>query len=242
MKNASIFAVCFLAVWLLSFVWLPEQLDNAWADADGTVLLAAAGDDDAAPLPLAPKNDVFETTDLEALVMKPLENDSRPKGCELKLRVVSQPDYGWVINNNDGSLTYIPQEGVQGETDFRYEICCNDRCESALVNLSVKEEHRCHFEKWEVPAVISPNGDGVDDRFEIEALQLCWQNGHFKLSIFDEAGTLVYHNDDYSQDQSWMAVNNIEGGLVLSGSYYYVLEQVLGTSNRKKSGFVEVVR
>jgi gliding motility-associated-like protein len=64
-----------------------------------------------------------------------------------------------------------------------------------------------------VPNVITANGDGMNDIFEIRYIDLYDVK---KLIIFNRWGTIVYQSDDYQND--W------DGGDVSDGVYFYVLE------------------
>ncbi len=204
--------------------------------------LGAVGEDDPAlAAPIAPKADMYETTDMVPLTMSPLKNDKRPDACEPDLRIVSQPDYGWVINNNDGTLSYIPQEGKEGLTSFKYELCCGENCASALINLDVSKEARCQFSHWEAPDFISPNGDGVNDVFQFAVLSNCWQNAVYRFSVFNTEGEMIYQDTDYRAEEAWLGVRNVKGtGIVSAGTYLYVLEQTGGRQKQKTTGYVEV--
>lgn len=202
-----------------------------------------SSDDPSSASPIAAKSDQYSTSDLISLKMKPLTNDKHPESCEAKLNVVGQPEFGWVVNNNDGTFTYIPEEGKLGDTSFKYELCCGEHCAATNIKLSVHAEMGCQFENWDAPEVISPDGDGKDDFFQFNVMKECWRNAVFSFSIYNEKGILIYQNTDYRTDQPWLAVQNVGGAaLVPAGTYMYVLEQTIGRQNQTKTGYVEVKR
>ena len=52
--------------------------------------------------------------------------------------VISGPSNGTLVNNGDGTFTYIPDENYFGDDSFSYEICDIDRaCDTATVNITV---------------------------------------------------------------------------------------------------------
>ncbi|MEQ9375710.1 MAG: PKD domain-containing protein [Imperialibacter sp.] len=61
--------------------------------------------------------------------------------------------------------------------------------------------------KLMVPNAFSPNGDGVNDRFEIQYIQ------PLPVSIVDRNGKVVYQNNEYT--------NQWDGGNLPTGIYYY---------------------
>ena len=66
-----------------------------------------------------------------------------------------------------------------------------------------------------IPSGISPNGDGLNDSFDISFLQAD------KLSVFNRHGKKVYVKNDYTNE--WFG--NSDGGSELPvGTYYYVIE------------------
>jgi len=204
---------------------------------------SAPSDDPSSALPIAAKSDQYSTSDLVSLKMQPLTNDKHPESCKAKLNVVGQPEFGWVVNNNDGSFTYIPEEGKWGDTTFKYELCCGEQCAAASIELSVHAEMGCQFENWDAPEVISPNGDGQDDFFQFDVMKECWRNAVFSFSIYNENGEIIYQNTDYRTDQPWLAVQNVgKVALVPAGTYMYVLEQTIGRQNQTKTGYIEVER
>src|SRR5690606_1218478 len=84
----------------------------------------------------------------------------------------------------------------------------------------------------EVPNVFTPNGDGINDRFEIRGLTAYPEN---RLIIFHRWGTEVMHTTSYRND--W------DGANLSEGTYYYVLE--LRTPNGRRQtfkGFITLVR
>ncbi len=69
-----------------------------------------------------------------------------------------------------------------------------------------------------IPEVFTPNGDGVNDVFELGRLPF---QAVVKIQVYNRWGALVYANDAYQND--WRG-NNIEGGGLPAGTYPMVLE------------------
>ena len=81
-----------------------------------------------------------------------------------------------------------------------------------------------------VPNVMTPNGDGMNDIFEIRYIDLYDVK---KLTIYNRWGTIVYQSEDYQND--W------DGGNVSDGVYFYVLELWKGTDNTNYYGNLTII-
>jgi gliding motility-associated-like protein len=87
-----------------------------------------------------------------------------------------------------------------------------------------------HIELF-IPNVITPNGDRLNDFFEIVGL-LKYSN--YKLEIFTRLGLKIYESNDYYND--WNGSYN--GTPLPEGTYYYLLS-IRGEVNK---GFVYIKR
>ena len=93
-----------------------------------------------------------------------------------------------------------------------------------------------------IPQLISPNGDGVNDKFIIDGLtSKNYQNS--QLLIFTRSGQLVFQNNNYELPQNAWDGRYTESSfsktqLVAPGVYYYILK--LGSSGQTMKGYVYV--
>ena len=78
-----------------------------------------------------------------------------------------------------------------------------------------------------IPNIITPNGDGQNDRFKIKNLV----DGEWSLTVYNRWGQPVYTAPAYRQE--WDAVG------LAAGVYFYTLRHATGRQHR---GWVEVVR
>ncbi len=89
----------------------------------------------------------------------------------------------------------------------------------------------------EAPQLFSPNGDGVNDKFEITGIE---QFQKSQLYVYTRSGQLVYSSEDYQND--WDGRFTTSGWskkqIVAPGVYYYILN--LGDSIKKIQGFVYI--
>ena len=87
----------------------------------------------------------------------------------------------------------------------------------------------------EIPNVFTPNGDQVNDYFEVTT------DGTtvYEFSVFTRTGTRIYHS--LSPRIFWDG-NSLDGGELKEGIYYYVIEEDGGTSPFETAGFMYLFR
>jgi gliding motility-associated-like protein len=71
---------------------------------------------------------------------------------------------------------------------------------------------------------VTPNGDGVNDYFEIKGVENC--DFRFDIMLFNRWGSKVYEGVDYRNDWGGFSPNNAFGssGMLPAGTYYYILK------------------
>lgn len=82
----------------------------------------------------------------------------------------------------------------------------------------------------EIPNVITPNGDGLNDVFVIQHLETCTQH---RLIIKNQAGKQVLSTQHYAND--W-------GTDAAAGTYFYQLAYTVGDVTKYRNGVITVVR
>ena len=91
-----------------------------------------------------------------------------------------------------------------------------------------------------VPNVFSPNGDGMNDTFQVTGLAIT----SFNMEIYNRWGQLVYHTSDPSK--GWNGgLDNMASDKVPEGSYFYIVKYHDSCSTEgevTKTGHVTVVR
>ncbi|MFT6851213.1 MAG: gliding motility-associated-like protein [Sphingobacteriales bacterium] len=89
--------------------------------------------------------------------------------------------------------------------------CSNERTQTVFVDPCVpNSESRLHL-----PDAFSPNGDGNNDKFNIQAFNM----KEYTFNVFNRWGERVYQTADFNEDWDGM----IKGKVVKSGVYVYVL-------------------
>ena len=91
-----------------------------------------------------------------------------------------------------------------------------------------------------IPGGFSPNGDGINDRFEIVRPT----NTSISLQIFNRWGNAVYINSDYKNDWRGKGTGNFLGQDVPDGTYYYIVNATNNTTNQVRNyvGFITLKR
>jgi large repetitive protein len=144
--------------------------------------------------------------------------------------------YQWIdCNNND---SYMP-----GETNQSFTADFSSSYAVILTNNSCIDTSECISINLEliIPEVISPNGDGKNDVFEIIGI-LDYPNNI--LDIYNRWGNLVYHKEGYKNE--WGGINTegitYGGDLLPVGTYFYILD--LGEDDNVKplKGYVFITK
>lgn len=188
-------------------------------------------------------NDDYDTTSYRSEIIIPvLANDTDPQNSinPPSLKITSTPLNGTAYVDYDNyNIHYRPNEGFSGNEIFEYEICNNDNlCDRAKVFVLVTE-----FE-LRIPNAFSPNGDGINDFFEIIGIQQYQGNS---ITIINRWGNKVYEAKNYGIDTYpvfWDGFANTGstflGNELPSGTYYYSLD--LGNGTKPISGSIYLDR
>lgn len=211
---------------------------NANTPAGGTVSdVSGTGESNDTPtvitVPKSPKalDDKAETNANSPVIINVLKNDDQGNSSlnPLSIEIMSSPKFGTLKLNADGTITYTPNPGYTGEDSFTYRVkdAYGYYTNVATVNLSA------NFFNIRVPNLFTPNGDGINDVFEIRGLN---QYGENELTIVNRWGNEVYHSRNYQN--TW----NGEG--LSEGTYYYVLRVKRIGSNEFEilKGYTTLVR
>ena len=173
---------------------------------------------------------------------------------------LDNPYVTWRFNNNDtvydGHDTLIEITNFFWEFDGYENTFTNSKpkvsfSEEGLGNamLTVTNDQGCDTTyhssinvlpvKLKIPNIFTPNGDGINDYFEIgygnEGKPINDLNEYFlshKLVVFNRWGRIVYESTNYKND--W------DGGKLPDGTYFYVLECKGQTQNYNYKGSVMI--
>jgi gliding motility-associated-like protein len=232
---------------------IPVDSDSAFPDADKIPdFLDVDSDNDWVP-------DYIEGHDANTdgkpdftLSGKDVDADGQDDGFDTVNRYTSQ------LTNMTGSNAAMQDSDKDGLTDWRDENDDDDNYLTRFEDLNVDGDYSNddtdsdgHPEYLDfgrdcdlfIPEAFSPNDDNIHDYFQIYCID------HFpnaKMYIFDQLGNKLYEKDHYGNLEIWGTaeralwngtttnrVASVNGGKVIQGTYYYVLQ--LGNGEVKKS-------
>jgi len=140
------------------------------------------------------------------------------------LKIVTSPQNGIATVVGDSLVSYLPNEYFVGSDNFVYSICDYfQNCDQATVLVLVNDM------PFFIPEAFSPNGDGINDEFEIKGLT---KYKTVEVEVFNRWGNIVYQSKNYGKGQGkdgfWdgKAGQGVRfgSGPVPSGTYFYVLK------------------
>lgn len=126
--------------------------------------------------------------------------------------------YNWTFGNNNTSTDENPSNtyfanGTYLVTQYVYgSLGCVDSTSQTIVINTVTTEINTL-----IPNAISPNGDGKNDVWKLEFIQLLYPNA--TVDIFNQWGQLLFSSEGYNNP--WDGTYN--DNLVPDGTYYYVI-------------------
>jgi len=154
------------------------------------------------------------------------------KGETVKLTASGGVSYVWSANSsiisgqNSATLTVRPGISTSYTVTATNASGCTD---TQTFRLEVLDD----LLKINATNILSPNGDGYNDKWIVENIDLYPNN---EVKIFDKAGRIVYTKRGY--DNSWDGM--VSGNPLSEGTYYYIID--FGANRRKFKGFITIVR
>lgn len=164
------------------------------------------------------------------------ENSINPSS----LTITNPPFHGTAyVEFDTHKIHYRPNTGFRGSDVFEYRICNTlKQCDEANVYVFVSDF------KFLVPNAFSPNGDGVNDYFEIPGIEYYENNS---LTIINRWGNKVYEAKNYgisTNPKFWDGKSNtgfrIGDDDLPAGTYFYILN--LGNGEKAVSGSIYLDR
>jgi gliding motility-associated-like protein len=128
----------------------------------------------------------------------------------------------------DDPHSLTPVANPPHDVNYQLTVMSTNGCGDNTDNVFVRV-----FEKIVIPSTFTPNNDGINDLWNIEALQTYPEGTIF---IYNRNGKQVFKSKGYSQP--WDGKYN--GSLLPAGTYYYVIDLRNGTQSL--SGWVLLVR
>jgi gliding motility-associated-like protein/uncharacterized repeat protein (TIGR01451 family) len=183
--------------------------------------------------PIAADNAIEGKTDA-AVTIPVLDNDNPGPGASPSpidpstIEIVEQPKHGSIRINEDGSIVYTPNRGYYGEETFIYRVQdeAGNWSNAAVVTITVTPND------LQIPNVITPNGDGNNDRFVIKGLEKYAQH---EIIIFNRWNNMLFRSKNYQGDWDGKGLN--------AGTYFYTLKvQEANGQWRTINGYIMLMR
>ncbi|MCA5003633.1 DUF7507 domain-containing protein [Sphingobacterium bovistauri] len=161
--------------------------------------------------------------------MTPAQNDS-VEYSELdfeSITIINQPLNGTLRYLGNGEFKYESNKTFSGVDEFTYRIMDKNG------NWSDPATVKVDVSGFLIPNVITPNGDGLNDTFEIIGL---YQFETVEIQLFDRFKNLIHHDLNYKNN--WQVSNTVR-----DGTYFYILKlNKKGTKTIIKKGSILITR
>jgi gliding motility-associated-like protein len=162
------------------------------------------------PPPIATNDDIvlaFATTSINFDICT---NDTIPAAA-FSVTILQQPTLG-TLSGSDCSWIFTRRSAdVCGLDSFQYEVSNSTGRDTAWVFIDVE----CL--PFSISQGLSPNGDGLNDRFIINSLT---DYPDHEIFIFNRWGNIVFRTKNYTND--WEGTFN--GNPLPDGTYFYIIE------------------
>lgn len=171
--------------------------------------------------------DDSEKTEINKEIKLGIIANDIPDGSPLDVTTVqyTSPTNGKVIDNKDGTFTYTPNPNFAGVDEFTYTVKDGNGNTTNTATVKIKVEGIF------IPNVFTPNGDGINDTFELVGKD---NYVSVEIEIFNRWGNQVYKNLNY-QNQ-WLADGLNEG------TYYYIIKLKSLADSKIVKGWVLIKR
>lgn len=173
------------------------------------------------------------TITINALPQAQLISDkgtSISKGDAIQLVASGGTQYQWSgadILGGQGTSTLSIRPKQSG--DYKVKVTNASGCSiEQSIRINVVDDY-----KLEAGTLITPNGDGINDRFVIKNIDYYPNN---TLKIFDKAGRILYTRKSYANE--WDGTLN--GNPLAEGTYFYILDMGPGLGTFK--GYINIIR
>lgn len=167
--------------------------------------------------------DIVITSDIGASISK---------GETIRLIATGGTTYRWINpaglirGEQSDTLTVRPESSAVYRVKVTTAAGCEAEQEIAIV---VKDD----YQAINRTNIVTPNGDGVNDNFIIENLDMYPNN---EVKIFDKAGRIIYRKVNYTNE--W--TGTLKGAPLAEGTYYYIVD--FGERKPVLKGFITIVR
>lgn len=172
-----------------------------------------------------PTVNIIRDPDDQIYIQNPVVNFSFEN---LSIDSIQIIDWNWDFGDTTFSKQEFPEKvfNMVREFEVMLKYTTSDECVDSVVMMVDVAQARV-----KIPNVFTPNGDGINDLFEIAELEYYMSN---EIAIFNRYGKRVYTRNNYQGD--W------DGGNLKDGVYFYILRAkgYFGTDTFK--GSISIMR
>jgi len=184
-------------------------------------------------------DDEFLNISTESVEINILENDSLPTSGNWEVTILQEPEFGILEELGNGLFNYKAEEGQPARVAFTYQVCdlettCQNNCNSATVSLQLANTEL----QTTLEAVITPNGDGMNEVFDTGINDIESQHPNNEIIIFNRWGQQLFMQNPY--DNQWAGTNQ-SGNQLPQGTYYFVL-RLKDNVNKEITGDILLIR
>ncbi len=168
--------------------------------------------------------DSFTANDDEALVayeesvtINILQNDNTLNLSNLNIKIVTNPNKGTAIINEDLSITFSPGEGEEGSDQLTYELCHGQEeavCTQANVNLNIEEGETPVLAVKERSDVFTVYPNPAEQMLRIKSASSFQGPVSLKLSSIS-GKVMVQHSYDTVDPEISISIGHIPTGLYI---------------------------
>jgi gliding motility-associated-like protein len=154
-------------------------------------------------------------------------------GTSVSLQASGMSSYYWVPSTGI-NCDSCPDPTVNPTVTTTYTVFGTDSAGCKLDKTITVDVSNCLITS--IPNVFTPNGDGIDDQFVINAQYV----SGYSISIYDRWGKEMYQSNN--PDVYWNGKDENDNELVSSGVYYYIIKYVCNNKSYTKDGYMQVIR
>ncbi|MBL7967737.1 MAG: gliding motility-associated C-terminal domain-containing protein [Prolixibacteraceae bacterium] len=163
-------------------------------------------------------NDNIETNINKSVNINVLKNDIPQKAINPStISIITPPMHGFASVSADSTILYQPDDYYIGQDELVYRVCDYfNNCDNATVLVFINDN------PFFIPEAFSPNGDGINDKFEIKGIA---KYKSVQIEIFNRWGNIVYQSKNYGEGAGKEGFwdGSSKSGPVPTGTYFYIL-------------------
>ena len=126
--------------------------------------------------------------------------------------------YAWDFGDGNTSTLANPNHGFTDPGEYCITLIATN--DNGCTDTSLQCGLVIELIEFEYPNTFTPNGDGINDLFEITGIENYPQNN---FMVFNRWGNKVYEKDGY--DNTWDGRNGRSGLALPDGAYFWVLKR-----------------